>query len=178
MYADDRKEATAAAFAMAANVSPGLAKTLFVSFPQNLREIQPQLRGNDNVKVFIPTTNLESDFSEELINNLRTAINDHGFDTIVIDNLNRISALSTGRNAALTQLVNSLFALHVETDATILITAYNLSKSTRFRLAALTDTSFSAETASRDVELQSNHRPRQCESRDAGEASRRSWGTV
>ncbi|MDE6715268.1 MAG: AAA family ATPase, partial [Muribaculaceae bacterium] len=124
LYADDRKEATSAAFAMATNVSPGLAKTLFVSFPQNLRDIQPQLRGSDNVQVFIPTTNLENDFAETLIENLRTAINDHGFDTIVIDNLNRISALSTGRNAALTQLVTSLFALHVETDATILISAY------------------------------------------------------
>lgn len=127
------------ALAIATDIASRGKDVLYVNTTGNIEGLK-----SDSERVFIFKPEFESiddksDYADLVFDAIEYAVRNTAIRTFVIDSVNRIAALSFGRNASQAYIMKRLVALQVKCKLSILVLADHTTKSVKNALIALSD---------------------------------------
>ena len=131
---------TAKAFAIASDLSRSGREVLYVNAAEHIDQYAGKTVYSDNFYVFTPeyeSIDDTADYADLVFEAIEQAIRTTSIRTFVIDSVNRIAALSFGRNASVAYIMKRLVALQVKCRLSVLVVADDTTKSVNNALITL-----------------------------------------
>lgn len=130
---------TPLALAIADSIAVKGTEVLFVDAAGRLDNLKAE---SDNLYIFTPefeSIDDKSDYADLVFEAIEQAVRTTSIRTFVIDSVNRIAALSFGRNASAAYIMKRLVALQVKCKLSILVVADRSTKTVNNALISLSD---------------------------------------
>ena len=140
---------TAAALAIATDVATSGREVLYVNAEQRLSDCNAV--DSDNLYIFTPeysSPDDTTDYADLVFEAIEQAVKTTRIRTFIIDSINRMAALSFGRNASAAYLMKRIVALQVKHHLSILVLADDTTKTVNNALSALSASEFSEPSES------------------------------
>ena len=131
---------TAKAFAIASDLSRSGREVLYVNAAEHIDQYAGKTVYSDNFYVFTPeyeSIDDTADYADLVFEAIEQAIRTTSIRTFVIDSVNRIAALSFGRNASVAYIMKRLVARQVKCRLSVLVVADDTTKSVNNALITL-----------------------------------------
>lgn len=150
LHGDRNADKTSAALDLVIPLADKGHKVLYVDTQHRLDNHSDRLGNAGNIYIFHPeyeSPDDPADYADLVISGIEEAIATTDIRLFVVDSVSRIAALSFGRNASQAFVMKRLVAIQIRYGISLIVIAYDSSKSADRAIALLADTEISVNAS-------------------------------